>query len=96
MALRRHHGQEQERRFLEIETQRQQQALFRRNDLDAAGGMEYIAEVVDSVASAANLEHHARIVKDKSILPRLIAASPATLKPGCASIRRRKPARTIA
>ncbi|MDX2061020.1 MAG: replicative DNA helicase [Gemmatimonadales bacterium] len=53
--------------------------LVRRQDLEAAGGMEYIAEVVDSVASAANLEHHARIVKDKSILRRLIEASTATI-----------------
>ncbi len=53
--------------------------LVRRQDLDAVGGMEYIAEVVDSVASAANLEHHARIVKDKSILRRLIEASTATI-----------------
>src|SRR5690606_6853139 len=53
--------------------------LIRRNDLEMAGGMEYIAELVDSVATAANLEHHARIVKDKAILRRLIEASTTTI-----------------
>jgi replicative DNA helicase len=53
--------------------------LIRRNELDLSGGMEYIAELVDSVASAANLEHHARIVRDKAILRRLIEASNQTI-----------------
>lgn len=53
--------------------------LSRRNELDMVGGMEYLAEVVDSVATAANLEHHARIVKEKSILRRLIEASTQTI-----------------
>ena len=53
--------------------------LIRRSELDSVGGMEYIAEVVDSVASAANLEHHTKIVKDKSILRRLIEASTKTI-----------------
>ena len=49
--------------------------LVRRNELELCGGMEYIAEMVESVATAANLDHHARIVKDKAILRRLIEAS---------------------
>lgn len=53
--------------------------LIRRNELELVGGMEYIAEVVDSVASSANLEHHARIVKDKAMLRRLIEASTQTI-----------------
>ncbi|MFN0179783.1 MAG: replicative DNA helicase [Gemmatimonadales bacterium] len=53
--------------------------LARRNDLEAVGGIEYLAELVDSVASAANLDHHAKIVKDKSILRRLIEASNQTI-----------------
>ncbi|MGE3615675.1 MAG: replicative DNA helicase [Gemmatimonadales bacterium] len=53
--------------------------LVRRNELDLVGGMEYLAELVDSVASAANLEHHARIVKDKAVLRRLIEASNQTI-----------------
>jgi replicative DNA helicase len=53
--------------------------LLRRNELELAGGMEYLADVVDSVATAANLEHHARIVKDKAILRRLIEVSTVTI-----------------
>jgi replicative DNA helicase len=53
--------------------------LVRRNELEMAGGMEYIAEIVDSVATAANLEHHARIVRDKAILRQLIEASTQTI-----------------
>ncbi len=49
--------------------------LLRRNDLESAGGPEYLAELVDSVATAANLDHHARIIREKSILRRLIEAS---------------------
>ena len=53
--------------------------LSRRNELELVGGMEYLAEVVDAVATAANLEHHAKIVKDKGILRRLIEASTQTV-----------------
>ncbi len=49
--------------------------LLRRNELDTVGGAEYLAELVDSVATPANLEHHARILREKSILRRLIEAS---------------------
>ncbi len=49
--------------------------LVRRNELESAGGVEYLAELVDSVATPANLEHHAKILREKSILRRLIEAS---------------------
>jgi replicative DNA helicase len=49
--------------------------LIRRNELELCGGIEYLAELVDAVATAANLEHHARIVRDKATLRRLIEAS---------------------
>ena len=49
--------------------------LLRRGELDAAGGLEYLAELVDAVPTAANLEFHARIVRDKAILRRLIETS---------------------
>jgi replicative DNA helicase len=51
--------------------------LMRRGELDAAGGIEYLAELVDSVATAANLEFHAKIVRDKAILRRLIESATA-------------------
>jgi len=46
--------------------------LDRRGDLDAAGGMDYLAELLDTVPTAANIEFHARIVRDKALLRRLI------------------------
>ncbi len=49
--------------------------LLRRGELESAGGLEYLAELVDAVPTAANLEFHARIVRDKAILRRLIETS---------------------
>jgi len=46
-----------------------------RNHLDQAGGMSYLASLVDGVPSAANITHYAKIVKEKSILRRLIATA---------------------
>jgi replicative DNA helicase len=49
--------------------------LLRRGELEIAGGLEYLAELVDAVPTAANIEFHAKIVKDKAILRRLIETS---------------------
>jgi replicative DNA helicase len=49
--------------------------LVRRGELEITGGVEYLAELVDAVPSAANIEFHAKIVKDKAILRRLIETS---------------------
>jgi replicative DNA helicase len=49
--------------------------LVRRGELEVAGGLEYLAELVDTVPTAANIEFHAKIVKDKAILRRLIESS---------------------
>ncbi len=49
--------------------------LDRRGELDAAGGREYLSFLADAVPTAANVEHHARIVKEKAILRRLIEVS---------------------
>jgi replicative DNA helicase len=46
--------------------------LSRHNELEAAGGLEYLAELVDVAPTTANLEFHAGIVREKSILRRLI------------------------
>lgn len=46
--------------------------LARRADLDAAGGLDYLAELLDVVPTAANVEFHARIVREKALLRRLI------------------------
>ena len=46
--------------------------LERRDDLEAVGGIDYIAVLLDVVPTAANVEFHARIVKEKATLRRLI------------------------
>ena len=46
--------------------------LARRDELEAAGGLDYIAHLLDVVPTAANVEYHARIVKEKALLRRLI------------------------
>lgn len=49
--------------------------LTRRNELERAGGLAYLATVVESVPTAANAEYYARIVEEKAILRRLMQAS---------------------
>ncbi len=49
--------------------------LSRRGDLDRAGGMEYIAALIDVVPTAANIDYHAKIVRDKAVLRRLVEAA---------------------
>jgi len=49
--------------------------LSRRGDLDRAGGMEYLAALVDVVPTAANIDYHAKIVRDKAVLRRLVEAA---------------------
>jgi len=46
--------------------------LERRGDLGASGGTDYLAELLDVVPTAANVEYHCRIVREKSLLRRLI------------------------
>jgi replicative DNA helicase len=49
--------------------------LARRGELEASGGKEYIGELIDAVPTAANVEYHAKIVKEKALLRRLIETS---------------------
>jgi len=49
--------------------------LGRRGELEASGGKEYIGLLVDAVPTAANIEYHAEIVKEKALLRRLIEVS---------------------
>lgn len=46
--------------------------LMRQGELDDSGGVEYLAELVDSVTSTANLEAHAKIIRDKAVIRQLI------------------------
>jgi replicative DNA helicase len=44
-------------------------------ELDAVGGMAYLAQLVDAVPTAANIEYHCRILREKALLRRLIGAA---------------------
>lgn len=46
--------------------------LDKRKALSAVGGVEYITEVIDSVATAANIDYYIDIVRQKSTLRNLI------------------------
>jgi len=54
--------------------------LQRRGDLEASGGMEFIAELLDVVPTSANVEYHCRIVKDRALRRRLIEAGTAIVQ----------------
>lgn len=49
--------------------------LARQGDLARAGGKEYISVLIDAVPTAANIEYHAKIVREKALLRRLIEVS---------------------
>jgi len=46
--------------------------LDKKKNLSAIGGIEYLSEVIDSVATASNLDYYIKIVKDKAIARFLI------------------------
>lgn len=46
--------------------------LKRHGELESAGGVEAIGRLVDAVPTAANVEYHAAIVREKALLRRLI------------------------
>jgi replicative DNA helicase len=49
--------------------------LARRGELEASGGKEYVGFLVDAVPTAANVEYHAKIIREKALLRRLIEVS---------------------
>ncbi len=49
--------------------------LERRGELQAAGGIPYLSSLVDGVPKSANIEHYARIVKEKATLRSLISSA---------------------
>jgi len=51
--------------------------LYRHGELEAAGGAAYLAQLVDGVPRITNLEHYARIVKEKALLRSLIHSTHA-------------------
>ena len=46
--------------------------LARRGELEGSGGKEYISFLLDAVPTSANVEYHAKIVREKALLRRLI------------------------
>src|SRR5581483_9470630 len=49
--------------------------LRRKGELEAAGGAAYIAQLIDGAYRISNLDHYARIIKEKSLLRNLIHAT---------------------
>jgi len=54
--------------------------LVKRDSLEEVGGVEYIAKILDSVPSSANVTYYAKIVKDKMLLRELISTTGAILE----------------
>ncbi len=49
--------------------------LKKTGEMETAGGFDYLAALVDAVPTAANVEYHARIVRDKALLRRLVESA---------------------
>src|SRR4030066_1827125 len=49
--------------------------LRKKDLLDSIGGASYLASLIDSVPTAANIEYYAKIVREKAILRKLIQTS---------------------
>jgi replicative DNA helicase len=49
--------------------------LQKRKQLDSIGGASYLASLIDSVPTAANIEYYAKIVKEKAVVRNLISTS---------------------
>jgi len=56
------------------------ETLRKNNKLDGVGGSVYVADLINSVPTAANVEYYARIVEEKATLRRLIEAGTEIVK----------------
>lgn len=54
--------------------------LKKTDDLESAGGLSYLADLLDAVPTAANIEYHARIIRERALLRRLIEASSQVIR----------------
>jgi replicative DNA helicase len=54
--------------------------LVKRNRLEEVGGVEYIAKILDSVPSSANVAYYAGVVKEKMLLRELISTTGVILE----------------
>ncbi|HKR63914.1 MAG TPA: DnaB-like helicase N-terminal domain-containing protein, partial [Thermoanaerobaculia bacterium] len=64
----------------EIETLTLKEELAKHAQLDQAGGVAYISALLDVVPDVANVERYARIVKEKSMLRRLIVMGNSVMR----------------
>jgi replicative DNA helicase len=69
-------------RSSEIDTLTLKEELDRKGGAEKAGGAAYLAALVDAVPDVSNVEHYARIVKEKATLRRLIAAGQRLVRQG--------------
>jgi replicative DNA helicase len=56
--------------------------LEKRNQIEEAGGVEYIRQILDSVPSSANVMYYADIIRDKQLLREMITAAHEILDMG--------------
>ncbi len=56
--------------------------LSKTGELEHAGGDAYLAELIEAVPTAANVEYHARLVKERELLRRLIEAGSNVVRLG--------------
>ncbi len=54
--------------------------LKKTDELETSGGMQYLAELLEAVPTAANIEYHAKIVREKALLRRLIDAASSIVR----------------
>ncbi len=71
-------------RSAEIDVLTLREELSRTGAVDKAGGATYLSSLLDGVPDVANVEHYARIVKEKSTLRRLIRAGQRMVREGLA------------
>lgn len=66
----------------EIDILTVKESLDRRGATEKAGGAAYLSSLLDGVPDVANVEHYARIVKEKATLRRLIRAGQGLVRDG--------------
>lgn len=69
-------------RSAEIDLLTLKEELDRSGAVEKAGGAAYLTSLIDAVPDVANVEHYARIVKEKSTLRRLIRAGQKIVREG--------------
>ena len=64
----------------EIDLLTVKEELSKRSQIDHVGGSAYISSLVDGIPDVANVERYARIVKDKSMLRRLVVMGNSVMR----------------